>query len=304
MFMSIIISLSAGGLIILIAAALAYMVWRIVSVKRFPLFILLFLVLPAGLLIRLGSFGSETGGIFWVSQAFLGMMAAMLLLVYATSQEKKIAAEEELRETRHRIALEKAHYEFALARRDELAEIRSEWLDKLESVVSASTCAGDDGARELIVGLASSLNSTNENPYCGIPVVNAVLTEKDKACTLAGIELKVSLSLPDTLAVSPMHLCSIFSNIIDNAIAGCKKTQEKNNLAIRLSSMTDGDYLFLKAVNPSDAPKNKPSPGRGYGFKILSELSEMYGGGFQTYYRNGEFSAVVSILAQEADPVT
>jgi two-component sensor histidine kinase len=70
--------------------------------------------------------------------------------------------------------------------------------------------------------------------------------------------------------------------------------------AIQLSSLTDGDYLFIKAVNPSFEPK-KPEPGRGYGMRILSELAEQYGGAFFSEYQSGVFTAVVSLLAVEQE---
>jgi hypothetical protein len=61
--------------------------------------------------------------------------------------------------------------------------------------------------------------------------------------------------------------------------------------------MAEGDYLFIKAVNPSAEPPKKPLPGHGYGSRILSGLAARYGGDYQGEYRNGVFAAVVSLLA-------
>ena len=55
-----------------------------------------------------------------------------------------------------------------------------------------------------------------------IPVVNDVLSEKNKVCMNDGVELSVDLDFPPVLQVEPLHLCSIFSNLLDNAINGVK----------------------------------------------------------------------------------
>jgi sensor histidine kinase regulating citrate/malate metabolism len=254
--------------------------------------------MPVGQLLMLYSFSFDEWSAFWLSGLLFGLAANVLLLLYAISQEKKTAAQEELRETRHRIALEKSHYEAVEQRREELAVIRRDFNRKLETVAGFVRSGEDKEARAGISALAGKINRTKENPYCAIPVINAVLTEKDRNCAAAGIALSVDLNLPDALAVEPMHLCSIFSNILDNAIAACLEIQGADRPVIRLSTLPDGDYLFIKAVNPSAEPK-KSAPGRGYGTRILKELANRYEGDFQSDYRDGMFTAVVSLLAAQ-----
>jgi len=63
--------------------------------------------------------------------------------------------------------------------------------------------------------------------------------------------------------------------------------------------MQDGDYLFIKAINPSKEPSKKPVAGRGYGSRILSDLASRYGGDYRAEYKDGVFTATVSLLATE-----
>ena len=218
-------------------------------------------------------------------------------LIYTISQEKKTAALEELKETRHRIELEKSHYEDALERTIELDKIRRDFNEKLENVAKLIRSGEDEKTRESISALAEKIDRTKVNPYCAIPVINAVLTEKEKDCALAGIVLSVDLYLPDTLAIEPMHLCSIFSNILDNAITACGKLMNVDKPVICLSSLTDGDYLIIKAVNPSAEPK-KAAPGRGNGTRILAELAARYDGNYIGGYKSGVFTVLMSLMAK------
>jgi signal transduction histidine kinase len=285
-------------LILILAAAVGIILWRVVSTRRLPVYICLFLILPGGQLLMLYSFSFDAWSVFWLLGLLLGLAADVLLLIYTILQEKKTAALEALRETRHRIDLEKSHYEAVERRREELDKIRKVFSKKLETVTGFARSGEDEKVREGISALTEKINRTKDNPYCAIPVINAVLTEKEQNCAAAGIDLSIDLNFPHVLAVEPMHLCSIFSNILDNAISACMKTRSTDKPVIRLSSLTDGDYLFIKAVNPSVEP-NKPTPGRGYGMQILKELAKQYDGDFQSNYRDGIFTAVISLLAAE-----
>lgn len=296
--MSVIISILMAALILLLAAAGGFILQRMIFKKQFPLFMFLFLILPVGQISMLYSFRFETWSVYWLSGLILNMLADVLLLGYTIFQEKKSAAEEELKEVEHRIALEKSHYDAVQKRRDQLEMIRLDFHDRLDLVMKLE--AGKDAsARDMIAAMSDQINRTRENIYCSIPVVNAILTEKEEACLQEEIDLQASLDIPELPWIEQMHLCSIFGNLLDNAITACKQVEHKEPPVIQLSSMVTGDYLFIKVTNPSNKPRRKPAAGRGYGFRILSDLAERYGGSFQSHYSNGIFTAVVSLLVAE-----
>ena len=219
-----------------------------------------------------------------------------MLLVYTVSQEKKTALEEELRETRHAMELEQSHYHKLEQKREELAKIRHDFNNQLASI-SQLVRTGEEGvAEDMIQTLAKEIVETNETPFCAIPVINAILTEKARACAAAGISLSVNLDLPNSVPIEQMHLCSILGNLLDNAISVCEQ-KIQDNPTIQLNTKVDGDYLFIQVANPSDEPPKKPAPRRGYGFRILSDIAERYSGDFRTEYKAGVFTATVSLLS-------
>ena len=154
--------------------------------------------------------------------------------------------------------------------------------------------AEEQEARDMISSVSRTIDETRENVYCDIPVVNAVLSEKDRLCHEKGITLTVDLALPAGLTVESIHLCSIFGNLLDNAIRGAEAAGAERP-AVSLRSLREGDYLFLKVTNPSPPPQ-PPREGRGLGTQILTELAQRYGGDYQTEYKDGVFSAVVFLL--------
>lgn len=243
---------------------------------------------------------SSAGGLFWCVSALLGGLSVVLLLYYVISLEKKTALEQELQDVHYTMELEQAHYRAVEERREELARIRHDFNNQLATISLLIQAGEQKDAEAMLHKLGEGIAATQENVYCAIPVVNAVLAEKADQCAKAGIRLETELNLPWELAVEPLHLCSIFANLLDNAIHGCAGQKEP---VITLASHMAGDYLFLRTVNPA-APPQAPAPGHGYGSRILKELAARYDGSYETSYETsyeagengGSFVAVVTLL--------
>ena len=306
------------SIIFIIFGSLTVFAWRMISARRFRPFFLLYFIMPIGQLVTVVGFFYSARLELWLSGIFVNIIAVLVLLVYTVSQEKKAELEEELKMTRHAMELEQSHYRGVENRREELQKIRHDFNNQLVSIGLLINSGEGKSAQDLIKSLSDTIAGTSENTYCGIPVVNAILTEKAQACEAAGIGFEVDLDLPASLGVEQMHLCSIFGNMLDNAITACKKADsadEQGKAAaadrldsgvgpdvpgrpvIQLRSMTEGDYLFIKVVNPSGEPPKKPAPGRGYGSRILADFAARYGGVYTTEYAGGMFTVVVSLLA-------
>jgi signal transduction histidine kinase len=229
----------------------------------------------------------------------LCLLSNLVFFFLITEQEGKIETSETLSETRRRMELEQAHYQEVERRREELAKIRHDFNNHLAAIDHLIRSGEGGSAQGMIRDLAAQIVATKENTYCAIPIINAVLREKAQTCAAAGIGLEVELNFPQRFDAEPTHLCSLFSNLLDNAISACRQTKDSEAATIRLTAMTDGDYLFVKTVNPSAAPVKDFAPGRGYGSRILSEVAAKHGGGYQSEYKEGVFTAMVSLLVEK-----
>lgn len=219
----------------------------------------------------------------------------LAFLYYIISLEEKTGLEAELRDTQHRMALEKNHYRAVEARQEELAKIRHDFNNQLAAIGALVQQGERQDAQAMLRRLSADIAATRENVYCAVPVVNAVLTEKETLCRASGVTLRTELALPEALGVEPLHLCSILSNLLDNAVHACAGLEQP---VVTLASAMAGDYLLLRTVNPSPPPQ-RAKEGHGYGTKILRELSAKYDGSYETSYENGVFTAVVSLLPRD-----
>ena len=241
---------------------------------------------------------------FGVLIMLIGNIAILQIIL---TNSKKAEMDRQLQETRHKMELEQSHYKQVEQRRAELTKIRHDFNNQLATIERLMKSGNESSAQEMVSALSKKIQQTNENPYCNIPVINAILSEKAQACEIAGIGLAVELDIPTKLIVEQIHLCSIFGNLLDNAIAACIQIKDNETVTpgtetarmptIQLNSTIHGDYLFIKAINPSSEPPKKPPFGRGHGTHILSDITARYDGDYRTKYKDGVFTAVVSLLA-------
>ncbi len=272
------------------------LVGRAVSMRRFRPFYLLFLIFPLsqGALLYCSIYGTVNA--FFLLAILLGLGAQVGLLIEIVSYEEKITLREQLQDTQHQMALEQAQYEYARQRREELARIRHDFNNQLMAIGALIRSGDRDDAEKLLQDLSRSVAATREEPFCAIPVVNAVLTEKAGVCRQKGIGLQCELEIPADLPVKLMHYSSIFNNLMDNAIRGAEGAAV-DAPTIRLNARMQGDYLVIKTVNPCAPEAEPPRQGHGRGFSILRSIAEQYSGDFQTHREAGVFTAVLSLLA-------
>ena len=147
-----------------------------------------------------------------------------------------------------------------------------------------------DDVEKSLKKLHKNLEKTREYPYCSIPIVNVVLSEKEKICEEKNVRLEVGLRMPEEMNIKQMDLCRIFGNLLDNAIRACESGQ-----VIYLTSGVLGEYLMINCENPALKAPGEIPEGSGYGKLILKEIAKQYRGEFDTVYENGIFCAQVML---------
>jgi sensor histidine kinase regulating citrate/malate metabolism len=78
----------------------------------------------------------------------------------------------------------------------------------------------------MITALANDINVYDSKKYCSHPVVNAVLTQKCVLAELMDISMDIDVYVPDDSEIQSIDLCSVFSNLLDNAIEACGKLSD------------------------------------------------------------------------------
>ena len=153
-----------------------------------------------------------------------------------------------------------------------------------------------ENGRELLEQLCERYDETQLPYYCSNPVINAVILAKTATAEEKGITVDLSVDLENTQMFENIDLCSIFANMLDNAL---EAASEVENGRIAVSCWSDTGYLFIKCTNSYKGEVRKNGKGfvstkgkdRGLGLSIIESITKKYGGSFFAECKE-EFSAL------------
>lgn len=116
-------------------------------------------------------------------------IADLIYMFFISDIEKKNALELELNSLKYARQLEEQHFKQIEEKRYEVAKIRHDINNQLASIKSMVHSRYIEQAEDLIGELENTVKNTQEYQYCSIPVVNAVISEKNKEAEKYGYGL-------------------------------------------------------------------------------------------------------------------
>ena len=139
--------------------------------------------------------------------------------------------------------------------------------------------AGDhvSEAQEYLEKLVGNYKAFGVERQTGIEAVDYILCRKTETAKERGIGVQIHTEYPKDCRIDPVDLCTIFSNLFDNAIEACEKCPQDAKKEIIL-------------INTSKAERSK----HGWGLRNIESVVEKYGGTIE--YDNNEFLFSVSIM--------
>ena len=146
---------------------------------------------------------------------------------------------------------------------------------------------------------------------CGNRCVSIVLNMERQKAASVGVSLHTKLVVPPVLPFPDDDMCSLLSNLIDNAVEECVRLgeslpqvrEEGVSLSINPGNPSS-DYLYIETKNPTDRKKlarrtdglvttKKDASLHGYGTRIITRIAEKYNGSTFFEAADGVFTARV-----------
>ena len=144
---------------------------------------------------------------------------------------------------------------------------------------------------------------------CGNDVINAVMNHMMTQAKAENVVIEPQLIVPPVLPYPETELCSLLSNLVENAVEAAQKSGEEQPV-VTVSIRPQQDYLFIRVTNPVD-PKisnkrhlklqtTKEDAGvHGYGTKIINNIAQKNQGSVRYDIENGRFTADVMLYLGE-----
>lgn len=222
----------------------------------------------------------------------IGVVADILLLYTLIRQQKMQDMSEQLHEVTKAWETERNHYREIEDRRENLAKIRHDMNEHLNIIKELMKRGEYTKVNAMLDTLTEYVASTREFMYCGDPVVNAVMAENEKICKENGISLQYEFRIPKPLQMDAISICSIFSNLMRNAVTAARKAKEAageyalqqtegrnaGEIYVSVKAAVSGDYLHIITENSRIVEKKPLNARKGYGKVIIKELVERHNG--------------------------
>ena len=136
------------------------------------------------------------------------------------------------------------------------------------------------------------------------PIVNAVLTQGAERAKKAGVTLRCSIVLPETLMVADEDLAADVLHLPRNALDAAEAVPEGGLRWVEISMRVQGQRLLIEGRNACAAApeqengrfRSPKGAGHGYGLKIMERIAQRYCGTLETEAGDGVFVTRTSLL--------
>ena len=141
-----------------------------------------------------------------------------------------------------------------------------------------------------------------------VGILDTLLEQKKAKAESKGIAFRIRADRIGELPFSDMEICTLFSNLLDNAIEACEKIQDDRRwVAIQITRKSGMLYLTI-----SNSIKDRPAEQEGklitnkqnhqlhgYGIKSVQKIVRKYEGDFSYQIRESEFIVTITFWRLE-----
>lgn len=145
-------------------------------------------------------------------------------------------------------------------------------------------------------------------PWTGIEAVDYILSQKSDAAKKKGINVHIHSEYPKDCGIDPVDLCTILTNLFDNAIEACEKCPQDGKREIVLHIRRIHQFIIIRVTNSSvSAPvirdgrllTSKENKQRhGWGLQNVKAAVEKYQGTIEYEFEDSVFTVSIMVFYQ------
>ncbi len=305
-------SIIIGNLIFLLVALLIFNVWNIVNRNIDENQMSLFMFFPVSqiyllmIILFVSVYYSDSFmNIFFTSLiicflANVGLVIAMKKLTKASIANEKLFFYEKLLE----VQLE--HYRQLGEYNSNIKTYKHDMKNQIQTIYTLIDNKELYEARKHADELSLNIDSAVPAQFCDNLIIDALLQNKHLEAENSEIKMELIVQLGYETGISDLHLCSIFSNLIDNALQACKNISDPNITPyIVVKCYEKAGFLIIKVINSKQNKiklsktnkllTTKNAPEHGLGLTIVDNITKLYDGELRVHFNDKEFESIAAL---------
>lgn len=220
----------------------------------------------------------------------VGSVFAWFFITHSVSDEQARDTSERLAAASEQFSAQQEYCRTLELSKSSAANLKSENSKRFHEVAHALDKGDANVAFRLLRGDTESIGKQPYTP-CENAAVAALLSAKRERCLDLGVAWQCDIDVPEFIGLSPLTLCEVFSNMLDNAIREAAASEAKNP-RVEVRARLAAGYLVVRVKNntlkTADVEPNKieqnarPAgevlPEHGWGRQILARIAEKHDG--------------------------
>lgn len=241
----------------------------------------------------------------------------MLMLMTEMGRRNELTLRNESNEINQLFQKQYEQYKLAV---DNSEALRKEMHDMKHYVMALKNEDDPKKRAEVLQDMEQSIAIQESFMNTGNKVLDVILTTKSLQCQKKGITLNAMVD-GDLLAdIHVKDICSLFGNILDNAIEATQQVEDTEKRLITLSVRSRNQFIIVECDNYAESssvrlrqnqkrrmfkvdnlPKTtkKDNVKHGFGLKSINQVAEKYGGAMNCSYTDGWFKVKVLLAAKK-----
>lgn len=234
---------------------------------------------------------------------FLALLLSSYLLFYLMASS--LNRNDHLRLENRFLSMQQARYDSLLITTRQIRQARHDLRHHFHVLQGFAAQGNMEGIRNYLAEVQGNI-PTGDLGLCKNAVVDSVASYFSLLYKENGIPLSFGVDLPRDLPVPDTDLCSVLSNLLENAMEASLRTAPDNRKVQVSTRLHSGNMLLLSVENSYDGEVQEKNgvflsskrPGEGIGLQAVRHIAKKNGGYSRFHYGNGVFIANVMLRGE------
>lgn len=163
-----------------------------------------------------------------------------------------------------------------------------------------------DDAKSYLEKLSGSQALQNVDRWTGIEAIDYILSQKRLNARRQHITVTVHAEYPGDCQIAPVDLCTILTNLLDNAIEACQKQPEDAEKKIEITIRRIHQFIIIRVSNTTSVQPDMRNGHlitsksdrfhHGWGSRSVKSAVEKYQGAIEYDYQDHRFTVSVMLF--------